>query len=115
NVKLKAREGILFDANYEPVLGNAGVIGATGWRNVYQNSESAGVVAYPFPEGLRFLKPLGVVANYSSNFEQVSRSTNGLIDGSTPPLTYAFTKDIGLRYSVPNGVAYGTVLYYKTD
>jgi outer membrane receptor protein involved in Fe transport len=115
NVKLKAREGITFDANYEPNMGNAGVVGATGWRNVYQNSESAGVVAYPFPQEWRWLRPVGVVANYSSNFEQVSRSTNGLIDGTTPPLTYAKTHDIGLRYSIPNGVAYGTLLYYKTD
>jgi outer membrane receptor protein involved in Fe transport len=115
NVKLKAREGIAFDANYDPILGNAGVIGATGWRNVYQNSESAGFVAYPFPESWSYLKPLGLVANYSSNFEQVSRSTNGLIDGSTPPLTYAKTKDVGLRYSIPNGVAYGTISYYQTD
>ena len=125
NVKLKAREGISFDSNYEPNMGNAGVVGATGWRNVYQNSESAGFVAYPFkgsgneaPGGsmlMSFLRPIGFVANYSSNFEQVSRSTNGLIDGTTPPLTYAKTKDVGLRYSVPNGVAYGTVSYYQTD
>ncbi|MEO7736930.1 MAG: hypothetical protein ABIS11_02215, partial [Candidatus Dojkabacteria bacterium] len=115
NVKLHAREAIRFDSNYEPVLGNAGVVGATGRRNVYQNSESYGFVAYPFPDKLLLLRPVGVVANYSSNFEQISRSTNGLIDGSTPPLTYAKTKDIGLRYSVPNGVAYGTLLYYQTD
>ena len=115
NVKLKAREGISFDANYEPIMGNAGVAGATGWRNVYQNSKSAGVVAYLFPDRFRFLRPIGLVANYSSNFEQISRSTNGLIDGSTPPLTYAKTKDFGLRYSIPNGVAYGTLLYYQTD
>lgn len=115
NVRLKAQEAILFDANYEPILGNAGVVGAVGRRNVYQNSESAGFVAYPFPAEWRFLKPFGLVANYSSNFEQISRSTNGLIDGTTPPLTYAKTKDIGLRYSIPNGVAYGTVTYYDTD
>ena len=115
NVKLHAREGIVFDADYNPIMGNAGIVGATGRRNVYQNSESAGIVAYPFPDRMRFLKPIGVVANYSSNFEQISRSTNGLIDGSTPPLTYAKTKDVGLRYSIPNGVAYGTLLYYNTD
>ena len=115
NVKLFAREAVAFDANYEPIMGNAGIAGAIGRRNVYKNSYSYGFVAYPFGERFRWLKPVGIVANASSNFEQVSRSTNGLITGETPPLTYAKTKDIGLRYSIPNGVAYGTLTYYDTD
>jgi hypothetical protein len=37
-----------------------------------------------------------------------------MITGEPPPLTWADTTDFGVRYSMPDGVAYMTVTYYDT-
>ncbi len=83
-------------------------------RQIYQNSPSAGVVAYPFLGMNRWLAPLGFVANYSSNFAQIANATVPLISEDNPPLTRSVTKDFGLRYAMGDGVAYITLTKYNT-
>ena len=88
--------------------------GRRGRLDTFRNSENAGIVAYPFPASWgRWIAPLGIVANYSQNFS--IPSTGGpLIDGNRPQPPVATTKDFGLRYSMPNGLAYATVSHYNT-
>ena len=114
-MQLKSEQAVSFDSNYEPVLGFGGTAGAVGRRKEYQNSESLGAVVYPFPDRFRLLAPLGFVANYSSNFQQIPNSTTPLISGEQAPLTQATTKDVGLRYSMADGRAYLTVTTYDTE
>jgi len=83
-------------------------------RQIYQNSPSGGVVAYPFLGKSRWLAPLGFVANYSSNFAQIANATIPLISEDNPPLTRSTTKDIGLRYAMGDGIAYVTLTKYNT-
>jgi hypothetical protein len=54
------------------------------------------------------------VFNYASNIQQIPSTPNPLYDGSEIPLVHNTTRDWGLRYSMPNGVAYATVSYYNT-
>lgn len=114
-IKLNSIAAVAFDSNYEPILGFAGVPGARGLRTEYINSKSAGVVLYPFPEKSRLLSPIGFVANYSSNFQQIPNNTTPLISGQQAPLTQATTKDVGIRYSLGDGKAYLTLTRYKTE
>ena len=83
-------------------------------RQLYQNSPSGGLVAYPFIGLSRLLAPLGFVANYSSNFAQIANATIPLISEDNPPLTRSTTKDIGLRYAMGDGIAYVTLTKYNT-
>ena len=83
-------------------------------RQVWQNSPSAGMVAYPFLGKHKLLAPLGFVANYSSNFAQIANATIPLIAEDNPPLTRSVTKDIGLRYAMGDGDAYVTLTKYST-
>jgi hypothetical protein len=83
-------------------------------RQIYQNSPSGGVVAYPFIGLNRWIAPLGFVANYSSNFAQIANATIPLISNDSPPLTRSTTKDVGLRYAVGDGIAYVTLTHYNT-
>jgi outer membrane receptor protein involved in Fe transport len=112
-IVLNSRQAVRFD-NYVPVLGFGGVEGATGRREVWHNSKSAGVVFYPFPERLGLLAPLGFVANYSSNFQQIPNNVTPIITGEQAPLTQAITKDWGLRYSMADGRVYMTLTHYQT-
>ncbi len=83
-------------------------------RQVWQNSPSGGMVAYPFIGMNKWLAPLGFVANYSSNFSQIANATIPLIAEDNPPLTRAVTKDFGLRYAMGDGIAYITLTKYNT-
>src|SRR5690606_14415812 len=86
---------------YENIQGFGGVPGAHRVRTQWKSSPSAGIVVYPFQDMRnRFLAPLGFVANYSSNFEQIGSSNTPLLNGDDPPLTHAKTKDFGIRYAV---------------
>ncbi len=87
--------------------------GRRGLLTTFRNSQSGGIVAYPFPSSIRWLAPLGFVANYSQNFSIPSTGAP-LIDGNRPTPPVATTKDFGLRYSMPNGVAYATLSHYNT-
>ena len=84
-------------------------------RQIWQTSPSGGLVAYPFLGKNRWLAPLGVVANYSSNFAQIANATIPLISEDNPPLTRSTTKDIGLRYAMGDGIAYVTLSKYNTQ
>ncbi len=92
--------------------------GRHGVLTTYRTSKSGGIVAYPFATreatALRWLAPLGVVANYSQNFSIPSTGAN-LINGQRPAPPVATTKDWGLRYSMPNGIAYATLSHYQTE
>lgn len=98
-----------------PIIGFGNVAGAVGRRTAYHNSESAGLVAYPFPARSRLLAPLGFVLNYSSNFQQIPNNVTPSVTGSQAPLTQAKTKEWGLRYSMADGRVYMTVSHYDTD
>lgn len=98
-----------------PILGFNGVAGATGKRVAYHNSESAGLVTYPFRQGNRWLSPLGFVLNYSSNFQQIPNNLTPTVSGGLAPLTQAETREWGLRYSMADGRVYMTLLHYDTD
>lgn len=100
---------------YNTNMGTSGVIGAHGTLTTYRTSQNYGTVVYPFPESWgRWISPIGFVANYSENFS--IPSTGGpLITGQRPSPPYAKTKDFGIRYSMPNGLAYATLTTYKTD
>ena len=89
--------------------------GRRGVLTTFRNSQNAGVVAYPFPASWgRWVAPIGVVANYSQNFSIPSTGAN-FITGERPSPPVATTKDFGLRYSMPNGVAYATLSHYNTE
>jgi outer membrane receptor protein involved in Fe transport len=113
-IKLDSIAAVAFDANYQPILGFAGVAGARGLRTQFINTKSAGIVVYPFSPQSRWLAPIGFIANYSSNFQQIPNNTVPLISGEQAPLTQAVTKDFGLRYSLGDGKAYLTLTHYKT-
>jgi hypothetical protein len=76
--------------------------------------KSAGVVTYPFPSRYRWLSPIGFVFNYASNIQQIPSTPNPLYDGSEVPLVTNTTRDYGVRYSMPDGLAYVTVSHYDT-
>lgn len=101
-------------APFEQFYGKSGVVGAHGFRTAYKNSLSGGVVAYPFPRTMRWLAPIGFMANYSQNFS-VPPTGNPTMSGLNPEPPEATTKDFGLRFSLPNGVAYANLSRYKTD
>jgi len=84
-------------------------------RQLWQTSPSGGLVAYPFLGKNRWLAPLGVVANYSSNFAQIANATVPLMSEDNPPLTRSITKDVGLRYAMGDGIAYVTLTKYNTQ
>ena len=89
--------------------------GRRGLLTTFRNSQNAGFVAYPFPSSWgRWISPIGVVANYSQNFSIPSTGAN-FITGERPTPPVATTKDFGLRYSMPNGVAYATLSHYNTE
>jgi outer membrane receptor protein involved in Fe transport len=105
--------------DYQNVLGS-GAPGVHIKRSAGNQSSAAGVVAYPFPmrsEGtLRWLFPLGFVANYSENNQAPGTGNSAaLITGEPAPASSAKTVDFGLRYSVPGGKVYLTVSHYNTD
>jgi hypothetical protein len=83
-------------------------------RNQIPIQKAAGVVTYPFPERYRWIAPIGFVFNYASNIQQIPSTPNPLYDGSEVPLVSNTTRDLGVRYSMPNGVAYLTVSHYAT-
>ncbi|MEO6567598.1 MAG: TonB-dependent receptor [Opitutaceae bacterium] len=101
-------------APFTQLYGKNGVVGAHGFRTTYKNSQSAGVVAYPFPRQWRWLAPLGFTVNYSQNFS-VPNTGNPTMSGQNPSPPVATTKDFGVRFSVPNGVAYATLSHYNTE
>lgn len=105
--------------NYQNVLGD-GAPGVHRRNTVGVDSKAVGIVAYPFPtrnEGiLRWLAPLGFVANYSENSQGPGTGNSApLITGEPAPPSNAKTFDYGLRYAVPGGKVYLTVLHYDTD
>jgi hypothetical protein len=71
-------------------------------------------VTYPFPERYHWLSPIGFVFNYASNIQQIPSTANPLYDGSEVPLVRNITRDVGVRYSMPNGLAYVTISHYNT-
>ncbi len=107
-------------ATYTNVLGTDGIAGKALTRKADPTSVAYGLVTYPFQfqsGGLMktLLSPLGFVVNIAENTQVPnSGALNPLLSGAEPPLTRSETKDYGLRYSVPNGVAYLTVSHYKT-
>jgi hypothetical protein len=107
--------------NFKNVLGFNNIVGNPYRRSEVVSSTAFGVVAYPFPnqgEGFvrKFLSPLGVVFNFAENNQPPSSGIqNPLIDGTEVPLSHSRTKDYGLRYSIPGGVAYLTLSHYKTE
>ncbi|MEO7796707.1 MAG: TonB-dependent receptor plug domain-containing protein [Opitutaceae bacterium] len=101
-------------APYDVIMGTRGVAGAHGILTTWQTSKNGGFVAYPFPARMKWLAPLGVMANYSQNFS-VPSTGGPLISGERPTPPVATTKDWGIRYSIPNGVAYATLTHYNTE
>ena len=111
--------------DFLPRLGNTG---APDYKNIqgFQTAgthllrhqipiqKAAGIVTYPFPSRYRWLSPIGFVYNYASNIQQIPSTGSPLYDGSEVPLVSNTTRDYGLRYSMPNGVAYLTVSHYAT-
>jgi outer membrane receptor protein involved in Fe transport len=113
---------------YRNVLGapvnGVNTVGAHFKRTESVSALSYGFVAYPFRGGgeaangflKRAISPLGFVFNYAENTSPPGASAaNPLIDGTPAPLTHSKTMDFGLRYSIPGGKAYVTVLHYNTD
>ncbi|MEO5961648.1 MAG: hypothetical protein ABIZ49_00355, partial [Opitutaceae bacterium] len=111
--------------NYKNVLGS-GAAGVHILRSEAVVSTTAGIVTYPFklnPERVgqagtvrKWLSPLGFVVNYAENNQPPAGNTQPpLITGEEAPLTRAKTKDWGLRYSIPGGKVYLTVMHYNTD
>ena len=106
---------------YKNVLGVNNIPGSHFIRNVSVHSAAVGTVFYPFQfkgEGaLRtFLSPLGFVFNFAENTEPpTANNPSPLISGIAPPLTHSRTKDYGLRYSIPGGIAYLTLSHYHTN
>lgn len=115
------QSNIGFDAanNYALIMGAQNPVtlkneaGRHGKLTTFRNSRNAGIVAFPFPENLRMLRPFAVVANFSENFSIPSTGPN-LITGQRPAPPVAKTTDFGVRYSLPNGVAYATLSHYNT-
>jgi outer membrane receptor protein involved in Fe transport len=107
--------------DYQIIMGGANP--ATGQNEpgfhsvltTYRTSKNGDFVTYPF-KGMRnkWIAPIGFVVNFSQNF-QVPPTGGPLIDGTRPLPPFSETLDLGLRYSVPGGVAYATLSYYDTD
>ncbi|MEO7799333.1 MAG: hypothetical protein ABIY47_16585, partial [Opitutaceae bacterium] len=117
--------------NYAPIFGNTNPAtgiqeaGYIGKLNSERASYSTGVVTYPFKgmgeSGSRFssgffrwLAPIGLVWNYSENF-QVPPTGNPFYTGEIAEPPFSKTTDFALRYSIPGGKVYGEIRRYFTD
>lgn len=89
-------------------------VGRHNQLTTYRTSKNAGIVVYPFPQRYKWLAPFGFVVNYSQNFSIPGTGPN-LITGERPAPPVATTTDWGLRYSMPNGIAYATLTRYHTE
>ena len=98
---------------YRIPVGNNGVAGLHTKLSTWKTSKSAGIVVYPFPTDWKWIAPIGFVANYSENFS-VPPTGAATLTGIAPVPPYAKTEDVGIRYSLPNGVAYATLSHYNT-
>jgi hypothetical protein len=105
--------GTLAVPPYTVPIGNNNVPGLHIPLKTYRTSKSAGLVAYPFPASWKWIAPIGFVVNYSENFS-VPPTGAPTLSGVAPEPPYAKTADWGLRYSMPNGVAYATLSHYNT-
>jgi hypothetical protein len=89
----------------------------------FRTSKNVDLVTYPFKNmgesgslstAARIFRPLGFVVNFSQNF-QIPPTGNPLVSGLRPAPPFSETLDLGLRYSIPGGIAYATLSHYDTD
>lgn len=107
--------GFTTDANHTIIMGTNGVAGAHGKNLTYKTSKTGGLVLYPFADKFGpWISPIGFTFNYSQNFG-IPPTGNPLINGRNPDPPYAETKDVGMRFSMPNNKAFLTVTHYNTE
>ena len=115
--------------NYRIILGGLNPVtkvneaGFHSKLTTFRVSKNADLVTYPFKDMgnsgflssvAPYLRPLGFVANFSQNF-QIPPTGDPLISGERPEPPFSETLDLGVRYSIPGGIAYVTLSHYNTD